>query len=213
MSFNEEPYIEGKIIPSLAEQLEQEKAAWDLTVRSHVRMLPGYSVIKNPLDARLFLPNKKIKNPQDFKIVQLAQTLVGHHLIEQGVGLAAPQIGLNLRMCCVSILDQNLRPTHDTIVFFNPRVVGTTKYTEDNIEFGREACLSVPGRVLEVCRLKTIKFRASTFQHPKEKEYTFSGYYARIIAHEIAHLQGRLITMEGSACREVVEDNGSTPQS
>lgn len=175
---------------------EREKAIWEATVRSTIFMRPGYSLITDPMDIRLHVSNKKIKNPQDFDVKEMAKTLVGHHLIQGGVGLAAPQIGWNARVCAISILDENERVTRNTVVFFNPRIIGTTLVDDSNIEFMPEACLSVPGVTAEVCRLKTVRFLASTFQNPQEREYTARGLFAQCIQHEVAHLKGKLFLDE-----------------
>jgi peptide deformylase len=165
---------------------EHEKELRRQWVSKQIFILPGYDVIRNPLDPRLYAPNKKIKNPQDFKIVELAKTLVGLHIIEGGVGLAAPQIGVNLQMFVVSL------GGNKNAVFMNPRIVGASE--SGGVDWAREGCLSHPGISLEICRMKEFDFIASTITHPKPTMYHADGMFARIFQHELCHLQGKLIT-------------------
>ncbi|MFZ1075303.1 MAG: peptide deformylase [Minisyncoccia bacterium] len=168
--------------------MRKQREAW---VRSQVFLDPKYSVIHDPLDPRLYAPNKKIKDVKDLTVIELAKTLAGLHIIEGGVGLAAPQIGLNLRMFAMSI--QNNR----VAVLMNPRIVGWGKYREDDpeaVEWMEERCLSHPGVSIEVARLKAVEIIAQTITSPKPTKYLFEGFPARVVQHEIAHLEGKLIT-------------------
>ncbi len=175
---------------------KRAKAIREAQVRTSIRMRPGYRIITDSNDPRLHCSNKKIKNPQDFDVVEMSRTLVALHLIAGGVGLAAPQIGWNVRACAVALMDENDIPTKNTVVLYNPRIIGATSMEESNIEYALEGCLSVPGVTAEVCRIKSLNFRASTFQHPKEREYTASGLFARCLQHEVSHLKGKLFLDE-----------------
>ena len=151
-------------------------------------MVEKYSnVIKNPTDSRLYLPNKKVKFPLDAWSIELMKTLCAMNYIEQGAGLAAPQIGLNLQMCCVAT-------PQGQWAIFNPRIVGTADWSEANLEWKTEGCLSHPGIWGEVCRLKTVDVIIQTLENPKPKKYTFTEHMARVIFHETDHLRGKLFT-------------------
>lgn len=116
-----------------------------------------------------------------------------------GVGLAAPQIGLALQIAVIEdraeyhkdVSPVRLRererepvPFH---VIINPylRSLGTKK-----VEFF-EGCLSLPGFTAIVPRAHSVRVECLD-QHAKPKVVDASGWHARILQHEIDHLQGRL---------------------
>lgn len=97
-----------------------------------------------------------------------------------GIGLAAPQIGVNIRLCVVMSKD-------GIIPFFNPEVIKTS-WRKIVME---EGCLSVPGVFGTVRRPKniTLKFLDAKGQ---QKIEDFKGLFARIVQHEVDHLNGIL---------------------
>jgi peptide deformylase len=100
-----------------------------------------------------------------------------------GVGLAAPQVGIDLQVAVVDIGDEN-----GMIALVNPEIL-ETKGTQTDIE----GCLSIPGLYGEVTRPYYVKVRAKDW-----KGRTFiieaNGFLARAIQHEIDHLHGILFT-------------------
>lgn len=103
-----------------------------------------------------------------------------------GVGIAAPQCGIHKRIIVIS---DNERIK----VFINPEIL----FKSDELEDGEEGCLSIPGKVTIKKRHKsiTIKYR-NLSGHPHLE--TYNGFTARIIQHEIDHLDGILMTDEQS---------------
>lgn len=99
----------------------------------------------------------------------------------EGVGLAAPQIGLSKRIIVVKDGGNNFG-------FINPQIIKANKEQE----IDEEGCLSLPGIFLKIKRAKTVELIAKT---PKGKLITISasGLGARIFQHEIDHLNGKLI--------------------
>jgi peptide deformylase len=98
-----------------------------------------------------------------------------------GVGLAAPQIGESLRVLVAEYEDQQ-------VAFVNPEIV---KRSEELV-LGTEGCLSIPGYVGDdVPRSASITVKG---RDPKGKEIRVKaeGWYARILQHEIDHLNGIL---------------------
>lgn len=96
-----------------------------------------------------------------------------------GVGLAAPQVGILKRLC---VIDAGEGP----IVLINPRIVETS-----GEQRGNEACLSVPGKSGIVTRPNYVKvFAYDRNMLPIEVEGT--ELLARALAHEIDHLDGHL---------------------
>jgi peptide deformylase len=101
----------------------------------------------------------------------------------RGVGLAAPQVGLALRLVVVDTGDRN------PLVFINPEIVDR----DEREEAASEGCLSIPGWRGEVRRSVAIKVATDTLDGERT-ELDFSGYLARVAQHEIDHLDGILFT-------------------
>ncbi len=103
------------------------------------------------------------------------------------VGIAAPQVGCFQR---IVILDcsQTRRPVpnHGHLILINPEITHW-----DGFELGREGCLSVPDYTGNVIRAERIKLVA---QNPQGEthEYEMEGYEARVLQHEVDHLDGLL---------------------
>ncbi len=104
-----------------------------------------------------------------------------------GVGLAAPQIGVDEQIAVVDIGDER-----GTIELINPEILETT-----GEQTGIEGCLSFPGLYGEVTRPYYVKVKA---QDRKGKFFTIEAedYLARAIQHEIDHLHGVLFTSKVS---------------
>jgi peptide deformylase len=106
-----------------------------------------------------------------------------------GVGLAAPQIGVNKRIISVSLLRYGDDENYRTIAMINPVI---TEHTAE-IECDNEGCLSIPGENGDVDRWKRIKVSyVDTGLRPQS--ILLSGLAARIVQHEIDHLDGVLFT-------------------
>lgn len=131
---------------------------------------------------------------------KLAKTLDDMYdtMIEyDGVGLAAPQIGLDARVAIVDIDDE-----FGTIEMINPIILETS-----GEQTGPEGCLSFPGLFGEVSRPNYVKFEA--FDR-KGKKYILEaeGFLARAIQHEIDHLDGILFTSKVTRYMEEDELKG-----
>ena len=99
-----------------------------------------------------------------------------------GVGLAAPQVGIMRRMFVAE-------PEPERVyIFVDPEMVSLEGEQE-----GTEGCLSVPGYVGTVKRPEKIVIRGKD-RYGKEKEYTFEGFDAVVMCHEFDHLEGVLYT-------------------
>ena len=97
-----------------------------------------------------------------------------------GVGLAAPQVGILRRICVVDVMDD------DPIVLINPEVLETSGEQTDD-----EGCLSVPGKVAEVTRPNYVKV-SSLDMDMNPVIYEGEGLRARAMLHEMDHLDGIL---------------------
>ena len=102
----------------------------------------------------------------------------------RGVGLAAPQVGQNIRMFVMNPTGKS----EDDRVYVNP--ILTDAREEDEAE---EGCLSLPEIHVNVLRSKTLRMTAQNLEGRKFEE-TQSGYIARIWQHETDHLDGILLT-------------------
>lgn len=116
------------------------------------------------------------KNPP-FDPAEFAESLAQLMIIKDGLGLAANQVGQPYRIFAIAI-----EPAH---VCFNPEVLD---YSEESVTL-EEGCLSYPGLIVKVTRPKSIKVR---FTHPNGETVTktYTGMTARIMLHEIQHLDG-----------------------
>ena len=105
------------------------------------------------------------------------------HLMKNrnGIGLAAPQIGLSQNLFIIGTATDN-------IVFVNPKIVS---YSKEYCLF-TEGCLSIPGERIEISRPQIIEIEYLDEFMNKKKEI-FSGINGRVIQHEADHLQGILI--------------------
>ena len=99
---------------------------------------------------------------------------------EDGVGLAANQIGITKRVIAVSDGNQ-------VYVLFNPKIVSWSERTI----FAEEGCLSFPGHYAEVERSAKVIVKAMQ-EDGEEVELVARGIFARAIQHEIDHLDGIL---------------------
>lgn len=117
----------------------------------------------------------------DSSIKELSQDMIETMRKANGIGLAAPQVGLSIRMFVTEVEEDGPR------VFINPQIIKTS--VEENIY--EEGCLSVPGIWAEVKRPAAV-----TVQAYNEKGVPFTleacGMLARCIQHEYDHLNGTL---------------------
>ena len=102
----------------------------------------------------------------------------------RGVGLAAPQVGLTVRLFVAS---PTYEPT-DQRVYINPSILSA-----DGTQEGEEGCLSFPGIVCNIKRANVVTIQATNLDGQVFQE-TGEGLAARIFQHESDHLDGRLLT-------------------
>ena len=119
----------------------------------------------------------KITPRIDMLIDDMFETMYQAH----GIGLAAPQVGVLRR---VIIVDIDKKP----LVFVNPKVVW-----QEGKEYSIEGCLSLPGKTGEVERPLKIKLEYTNRKGNKTM-IEAEGLLARVICHEIDHLNGVLFT-------------------
>ena len=121
---------------------------------------------------------------------QLALAMQATMMQRNGVGIAAPQVYVSKRIIIVASR-ANLRypdaPEMDAVVMVNPEILEKS----DTTILGEEGCLSVPDERGLVTRAETIKVRYLTLQG-EVVETVYTGFPARIVQHEVDHLNGLL---------------------
>jgi len=148
------------------------------------------------------IPNKvlrekteKVKNV-DSEVASLAKDLLDTVRVAkdpEGAGLAATQIGVSKRVCVVrNFFKDPANPEKilsEDIILINPKIISNSKETEVDWE----GCLSVPDKYGKVERFEKVKITAVGIDG-KDIKIKASGYFARIVQHEIDHLDGILFT-------------------
>jgi peptide deformylase len=102
---------------------------------------------------------------------------------EEGVGLAAPQVGIGERIIVIDPQQDDVPP----FALINPEIIEASKETEK----GEEGCLSIPGLRELVERSRRVVVRGLT-PESEAREFALEGLPARIIQHEVDHLDGIL---------------------
>ena len=115
-------------------------------------------------------------------ILGLAKDMIETMVKNNGVGLAAAQVGKNIRVFVIN------REFSTKQIFINPEILQMSRKTE----IIEEGCLSFPGLYKKIPRAKTIKIRAID-ENGKEFKLKTKGLLARILQHEMEHLEGVLI--------------------
>jgi peptide deformylase len=122
----------------------------------------------------------------DARLRKLAADMVETMHAAPGVGLAAPQVGVELRL---AVVDTSVGEDPSQLkVLVNPEVV-----RREGLETDTEGCLSLPGITDKVDRPLAVTVRAQDLAG-KPFEFAAEGYLARAVCHEIDHLEGVLFT-------------------
>lgn len=124
-------------------------------------------------------------DPEDPGLPDLFTKMLIVMLSKRGVGIAAPQIGRSER-CCIIGDTARLYMVNPNIVWYSP-----TKITD------YEGCLSCPGERHKVERSQAVRVEFYDLKDRTQKTITASYLPARIIQHEVDHLDGILIDVRG----------------
>lgn len=132
------------------------------------------------------------------KIKELAYDMLDTMYTANGVGLAAPQIGVLKRIAVIDVSPEGNRP----IVLINPEIVSVS-----GSQTGDEGCLSVPGKAGCVKRPNEVTVRALNLKN-QEIEVKGTELLARALCHELDHLDGIVYVekVEGELRDVTVED-------
>lgn len=123
----------------------------------------------------------------DDRILDLAKDMIETMIRNNGLGLAACQVGINARMFVIS------KDLSKKQIFINPEIIKLS----NKAEVCDEGCLSFPGLFKKIPRAKSLKIKAID---EKNKEFIIraKGLCARAIQHEMEHLDGILIVDKNS---------------
>lgn len=123
----------------------------------------------------------------DSLIANMVETLAD----SEGIGLAAPQIGLNIRLVIIDldVISDDLPEYKDyKRVFINPHII---EYDDTETETMEEGCLSLPGIHENVKRPTRIHVKYLDRDFVEHEEW-ISGYLARVMQHEFDHLDAKM---------------------
>ena len=129
-----------------------------------------------------------INDPEDLKF---AQVLIGHmfrtlYADPSGVALASPQVGLLVCVTVISFDDQEADETR-LMALINPKII---RYSDETTA-KNEICLSAPNQTGKVVRALQVDVEAYD-QHGRPVAFCAEGFFARVIQHELDHLNGIL---------------------
>ncbi len=144
-------------------------------------VLPIEKGVDNKILRAVSEPVKKI----DKKLFKLLDDMRDTMFAAKGVGLAAPQVGVNIRAVICTF---NYDTVNETVVdMINPAI---SSLSEEMVK-DEEGCLSVPGKFDFVKRHKSLIVRF-TDRKGREQALKVSGYNAKVVQHEIDHINGIL---------------------
>ncbi len=152
------------------------------------------NILTNP-NPILRQKSETIKDVNSAEIQALIPEMTETMLEKDGVGLAAPQIGKNIRLIVIRYKDDN-------IAMINPKIINKSLFKE----WDEEGCLSFPHLFGDVKRYKKITV---TYLDPSGKEHKLSGegFLARVIQHEVDHLEGILFVDKARNLHKLEPDN------
>lgn len=126
------------------------------------------------------------------EIRKLAQNLVETMREKDGIGLAAPQVGINKQIFVAELPpdpEDKKAPSLPLHIIINP----TIEFIGEATDIAEEGCLSLPGYYGDVSRPLKIRVKALNLEGEKI-DLQLEGFPARIFQHEYDHLQGVLFT-------------------
>jgi len=136
-----------------------------------------------------------VKNVLNKNFESLIPQMIETMYKADGIGLAAPQIGKNIRLIIVSA-------KNGPLVCFNPVIVKKSLLCETS----EEGCLSVPGTFGNVKRYRSLTV-SYTDPHNKKVTIRTHGLLARIFQHEIDHIDGILYIDKAKKVKKLLKNN------
>jgi peptide deformylase len=144
-------------------------------------------------DSRLITPSRPVDELATAELRQLVADLWETMAAYQGAGLAAPQIGVDLRVVVFAVAANPRYPEAEAVpatALVNP----VLHPLSGDREAGWEGCLSLPGLAGRVPRYRHLRYTGFSCEgEPIDREV--SGFHARVVQHECDHLDGILYPM------------------
>ena len=162
---------------------------------------PSLEIYK--LGDKVLRQNAKRISKVDNSIRSLAKEMLQSMYASKGIGLAAPQIGINKELLVIDINFED--SAAEPLILINPEITdyGTT------INSYEEGCLSIPGVYLNVVRPSTIKLKYRD-EMGRPRKMKADGLLARCIQHEMDHLNGVLfvdrVTSKEDLSKELIKE-------
>jgi peptide deformylase len=147
--------------------------------------------LKNPPLKLHYLGDRVLRQPAkriakvDDSVRQLAKEMLQTMYSSNGIGLAAPQVGIHKQLIVIDCEPEN--PENPPLILINPQI---SNYGGDLSKF-EEGCLSIPNVYIDVIRPEEIEVSFKD-ELGKPRKIKASGLLARVIQHEIDHLNGVL---------------------
>lgn len=149
-------------------------------------------VVDNPAQSRVLRTKSRKVQKVTRQLVDLASQMLETMHQAEGVGLAAPQVGVLQRFFVAELPQDPDDPDNELrgrpFILFNPEIVKSK-----GEEVGLEGCLSIPGWVGQVARYEQVTVQGLD-ERGKKIRHKVDGYLARVFQHEIDHLDGVLYT-------------------
>ncbi|KKP96147.1 MAG: Peptide deformylase [Candidatus Moranbacteria bacterium GW2011_GWE1_36_7] len=155
------------------------------------------TILKNP-NPLLRVKTVKIKNPLAKEVQEFVLNMIETMYANNGVGLAATQVGSNLRVCVIETEGVQY-------VLINPQITAKSKIKV----ISEEGCLSFPGKFFPISRHREVQVRYVD-QNGKASKLKGRDLLSRAIQHELDHLDGVLIIDRVKKTKKKIIDNKST---
>ena len=166
-------------------------ALYQLTAKAYINNMASRRIIK--MGNYILASKAKIVEPCDVDgLTTLIPDMIETMRSAGGVGLAAPQIGVSLRVIVFEVPEDratNIEGDHpfNTRILINPKIAPLT----DERKLAWEGCLSIPDLRGEVPRYTKISYSGFDSEGTPISAYA-SGFHARVVQHEVDHLDGIL---------------------
>ena len=137
---------------------------------------------------------QEMADPTAPEVKALVADMIETMVDAEGLGLAAPQVHVNLRVVVFHVLGEGEEDRDDDSSALTVLVNPVVEPLDDGREDGWEGCLSVPGLRGLVPRFKRVRYRGFT-PEGEAVDRTVEGLHARVVQHECDHLDGILYPM------------------
>lgn len=176
----------NRAVATMAQRATGSVQAKEVPVVDSLEWARPLHIIKYP-DPRLRAANARVGAVPKQQLLQLASEMFELMYLDDGVGLAAPQVGVNVRLMVFNEHGPEAKGGPSETVLVNPEIVMASKKTEVD----EEGCLSFPKIYADVERASSIEVRYYDVDGNLQ-ETSLKGWVARIFQHEYDHLQGTL---------------------